>query len=113
MIVQPRAAQVVAAVPAETAPPEAAPQRSTLLEAAIQLAQVMRYEGLTLEQTAERIEQYDDQPYPIIYSVMSNRVSSFLRALGGAELAYRAGQVVPEAQPSWPRPSYGPPLREV
>jgi hypothetical protein len=69
----------------------------------------MRHANTSFDQTADRIESYDRQPYPFPIVPMSNRVVDFLRALAPAEW--------PEPPPEgWadvkPHPSYGPRLRE-
>jgi hypothetical protein len=97
----------------EGQPPAVTAQRLSLLDAALHLAAVMRYSGLSLGGTAERLAAYDSQPYPLTYVVSSNHVIDFLRALAGAQQAQLDGRLPLEAEHLGPRPSYGPRLREV
>lgn len=92
---------------------EAAAQRVSLLEAAIRIAAVMKYPELSYERTADRIESYDTNPYLLPYGLMSTHVAAFLRAIAVCEQAVSDGQSPLEARELSPRPSYGPPLREV
>jgi len=89
------------------------PQAGSLLDAALRLAAVMRYGGLSLAETAARIESYDSEPYPLTYVLLSSHIVLFLRALDAADTMLAAGRMIPEAQVALGRPSYGPPLREV
>jgi hypothetical protein len=83
--------------------------RPGLVDAALALAAVMRHAGSTLDQTADRLEAYDRQPYPFPVVLMSNRVVDFLRALAPAEWRETPPDGWADVRP---HPSYGPLLRE-
>lgn len=78
-----------------------------LLRTAKAMAAVLA-SGQTYEEAARRIMSYDSVPYPVPAVFMSATVAAFLRALAAAE---DAG--VPATGPAYPRPSYGPALREL
>ena len=111
----PRASAEEPQRPPQTAgPPAAAPHPpASLLKAGLALSAVMKYGQLSLAATADRIESYDTQPYPLTYVILSNHVANFLRALDATQAAHEAGLPVEEASVPSRRPSYGPPLREV
>lgn len=91
----------------------AAPQRRSLLDAAVRMAAVMRYPSLSYAGTADRLAGYEGQPYPLTYVFSSDVVVEFLRALGATQQALADGASPLEAGNLPPRPTYGPRLREA
>jgi hypothetical protein len=82
------------------------PEAPSLIDAVRALVSVMRYRSMDLEQSAQRIEAYDRQPYPLSYVIMSNHITALLRALAAAERAEPPVQTL-----TAPRTQYGPPRR--